>query len=428
VATALSNEILQQKGTKTPLECGLIGNGKAVRIYYHKKKGAGDRVACCARLRTSKRIRAARSLCRRLPGLLFGVWVSTGCLQADVCDQARDALQRRDLSAAEGLLKQCATANPTLLGPVLDLCGVYQAQGRGEDLVRTASEGIKRFPAERRFYLTVANYAGRSGQYERALEVFGEAHRRWPQDEQFKNGLASAHLYLGTQQLDKGQNAEAEQHLRQAVTLSEQDVDARLNLGRALHNLNRSVEAEEEFNRVIALDPKVPLARFHRGMVRQALGDLDAAIADLSEEIRQNPAYPPSYFSRGKAYQTKGLLNEALADLDVAVQKMPDNGRAVFARGRCRLQLGLVADAEADFRKAMSLEPDNPEPINALAQLLWRSGKKQEAELLFQQGREKGKASRTAQPGEIRFEGSTKPIRRTPVPQPTKTAEPAQAK
>ena len=72
----------------------------------------------------------------------------------DVCSQARDALQRRDLGAAEGLLKQCVTANPTLLGPVLDLCGVYQAQGRGEELFRTASEGIKRFPAERRFYLT----------------------------------------------------------------------------------------------------------------------------------------------------------------------------------------------------------------------------------------------------------------------------------
>jgi Flp pilus assembly protein TadD len=373
-------------------------------------------------------MRAARSLFPRLPGLLFGVWVSTGCLQADVCSQARDALQRRDLGAAEGLLKQCVTANPTLLGPVLDLCGVYQAQGRGEELVRTASEGIKRFPAERRFYLTVANYAGRNGQYERALEVFGEAHRRWPQDAPFKDGLASAHLYLGNQHLNKAQNEEAERHLRQAVTLSEQDVDARLNLGRALHNLNRSTEAEEEFNRVIALDPKAPLARFHRGMVRQSLGDLDAAIADLSDEIKQNPTYPPSYFSRGKAYQTKGLLSDALADLDVAVQKMPDNGRAVFARGRCRLQLGQVVDAEADFRKAMTLEPDNPEPINALAQLLWRSGKKQEAELLFQQGREKGKAVRTAQPGEIRFEGSTKAAQKPIGRQQSKTPGPAKAK
>jgi len=326
-------------------------------------------------------------------------------------------------------LKQCAAANPTELGPFLDLCGVYQAQGRVEDLIRTASEGIKRFPAERRFYLTVANHAGRNGQYERAIEVFGEAHGRWPQDVQFKDGLASAYLYLGVQQLDKGQNEEAERHLRQTVTLSERDVDARLNLGRALHNLNRSIEAEQEFDRVIALDPKAPLARFHRGMVRQALGDLDAAIADLSEEIRQNPAYPPSYFSRGKAYQTKGLHAEALGDFDIAVQKMPDNGRAIFARGRCRLQLGQIAAAEADFRNAMALEPDNPEPINALAQLLWRSRKKEEAELLFQQGREKAQAIRIAKPGEIRFEGSTKAVQKPPGRrQQSKTPGPAKVK
>lgn len=383
----------------------------------------------CEHRRARRRVRA-EALCRlvrNLCGVLLGVCLSTRGIHADACSEARGALQRRDLGKAEGLLKQCAAANPNLLGPMLDLCGVYQAQGRSEDLVRTASEGIKRFPGEPRFYLTVANHAGRNREYERALKVFGEANRRWPEDAQFKGGLASAHLYLGMQQLDKAQNEGAERHLRQAVTLAEDDVDARLNLGRALHNLNRSVEAEHEFDRVIALDPKAPLAHFHRGMVRQALGDLDAAIVDLSEEIRRNPAYPPSYFSRGKAYQTKGLLTEALGDFDIAVQKMPDNGRTIFARGRCQLQLGQTAAAEADLRKAMALEPDNPEPINALAQLLWRSERKEEAQTMFQRGREKAQAIRTAQPGEIRFEGSVKPISKPPARQRTRAAKPKES-
>jgi len=350
---------------------------------------------------------------RHLLGLLVGVWVSSIWLRADVCSDARAALQRRDLGAAEDPLKRCAEANPTQLGPLVDLCGVYQAQGRYDDLVRTASEGIRRFPTERRFYVTVANHAARSKQYRQAIEVFAEAYRRWPQDAQLKDGLAGAHLYLGMQQLDNGENVEAERHLRLAVTLAESDLDARLNLGRALHNLNRSLEAEEQFDRVIALNPNAPLARFHRGMVRQALGDLDAAIVDLSEEIKRNPGYPPSYFSRGKAYQTKGLFEEALADLDVATQKMPDNARILFARGRCRVQLAQISGAEADFRKAMALEPENPEPINALAQLLWRSGKKEEAARLFDQGREKGQTVRTAKPGEIRFEGSARSVRKS---------------
>ena len=140
------------------------------------------------RARRTVRAEAVCRLGRNLCGVLLGVCLSTRGIHADACSEARSALQRRDLGKAEGLLKQCAAANPNLLGPVLDLCGVYQAQGRGEDLVRTASEGIKRFPAEPRFYLTVANHAGRNGEYERALKVFGEAHRRWPQDAQFREG------------------------------------------------------------------------------------------------------------------------------------------------------------------------------------------------------------------------------------------------
>jgi hypothetical protein len=74
------------------------------------------------------------------------------------------------------------------------------------------------------------------------------------------------------------------------------------------------------------------------------------------------------------------------------------------------------------------LEPDNPEPINALAQLLWRSRKKEEAELLFQQGREKAQAIRIAKPGEIRFEGSTKAVQKPPGRQQSKTPGPAKVK
>lgn len=347
--------------------------------------------------------------------VFFNLWISPGAA-ADSCRQAREALQRRDLNAAEGLLKQCLAADPAQLGTHLDLCGVYQAQGRVEDLVRAASDGMKRFPEEHRFYLTVASHAGRNGQYRRAIEVFSEAHRRWPQDVQFKQGLASAHLYFGMQWLDKGKNEDAERHLRKAAILGEQDVDAHLNLGRALHNLNRSVEAEAEFDRVIALDPKTPLAWFHRGMIRHALGELNAAITDLSEEVRRNPEYPPSYLLRGRAFQAKGLFREALADLETAVRKMPDNPRAVFTRGRCRHQLGLTSEAEADFRRAMELEPDNPEPMNALARLLSIAGRKDQAELLFQEAKKKAEAIRTAKPGEIRFEGSTAAERRRPRP------------
>jgi tetratricopeptide (TPR) repeat protein len=335
--------------------------------------------------------------------ILFSCLSLSFPVRANSCHEAQAALQRRDAEASERLLKQCLATNPVQLKPYLDLCGLYQAQGRNDDLVRVASEGLKRFPDERRFYVTVGNDAGRKGEYDRAIEVFGQAVGRWPQEQAFRESLADANLYLGMRELDKGDNEKAEHHLREATRLADRDIDARMNLGRALHNLNRSVEAIAEFDRVIALDPKAPLAWFHRGMVRQTLGELDAAIADLSEEIQRNPSYPPSYLVRGRAYFSQARFSEALADLELAVAKMPDNAPAIFTRGRCNQQIGRETEAEADFRRAIELDPENPEPMNTLARLLSLSGRQAEAEELFQKARERSQAIRTARAGEIQF-------------------------
>src|SRR5262245_9051044 len=95
---------------------------------------------------------------------------SSGMAQtADPCVRAYEAIRQRDITAAETLLRECLQQNPAQLDPYLRLCGIYQAQGRNDDLLRMASEGLKRFPDEKRFYVTVGNAAGSSEQYERAL-------------------------------------------------------------------------------------------------------------------------------------------------------------------------------------------------------------------------------------------------------------------
>lgn len=319
------------------------------------------------------------------------------------CQRAFEALQRSELQAAVDLLKQCMSAYPNQLRPYLDLCAIYQFQGKTQDLHRVALEGLKRFPEEKRFYLTVGNLEGQNGDYQRAVEVFTEANRRWPGDPIFRYKLSSAHLLLGMKLLDSRKDKEAEQELRQAVALKEDDVEARLNLGRALHNLGRSVEAEAEFDRVITLNHDTPLAYFHRGLVRASLGKDDEAIADLSREIKANPNYPPSYLLRGEVLYKKGDWTSALSDLNVVVRQMPRNARAIFLRGRCLSELGRTKEAEVDFRKASELEPDSPALLYALAQLLWRTDRKEEAQRLFQIVRERTKAVRAVEAGQIQF-------------------------
>lgn len=323
---------------------------------------------------------------------------------SDSCKPGAEALQRREFALAETLIKQCLAAHPNEIFPYLQLCALYQLQGKNDELHRIAISGLKKFPDEKRFYLTIGNRAGQKKRFERAVEVFSEAHRRWPEDPKLRDNLAGSYAGLGMKLLDEGKNQEAAKNLRRAIELSEDDVEAHLNLGRALHNLNQSQEALKEFDRVLRLNEQLPLSHFHRGMVLYSLGEYERAIEDLNMEIQSNPDYPPSYLFRGQAKIAMGDWGGALPDLEMAARRLPENARAQFARARCLNQLGRTSEAEAGFRRTMDQDPNDPGPVNALGRLLWESGRQDEAEQMFRKAAELDKKIRSARPGEIRFE------------------------
>ncbi len=323
---------------------------------------------------------------------------------ADSCRLGAQALDRRELPAAERFLKQCVNLSGSQLESYLQLCAVYQLQGKPEELFQAAFEGLKRFPEEKRFYITAGVHAGREKRFAQAVQILEEASRRWPEDAQVRQFLESAHAGRGMELLDAGDSETAEKHLRQATQLTDSDVEAHLNLGRALHNLHRTAEALSQFNRVLALSPALPLARFHRGLTLYTIGEFDRAIADLTAEIGTNSDYPPGYLVRGLAWMAKGEASQALPDLEMATQRMPDNAKAKYAHARCLLQLGKAADAEAVLRKSIELGPSDPGPLNTLGRLLLQSGRGNEAAPLLRRAEQLSRTQRTAAPGEIRFE------------------------
>jgi tetratricopeptide (TPR) repeat protein len=320
------------------------------------------------------------------------------------CRAGAEALERRNLPTAEALLEQCLRLQPEEILPYLQLCAIYQMQGKAEALYRVALEGLKRFPQEKRFYLTVGTQDGRDKRYEHAVEVLEAGFRRWPQDDQLRQILESAHLGLGMELLDAGKNESAETNLRRATRLAADDIEAHLNLGRALHNLNQTAEALQEFDRVLALNPRLPLARFHRGLTLYTIGEFDRAIADFSAEMKANPDYPPSYLLRGSAFLAKGEWTRALRDLETAATRMPENAKAQYARALCLSRVGEPSNAEAGFRRTIELDPSDPAPLNSLARLLLQSGREEEAVPLIRRSAELSRQQRSTQPGEIRFD------------------------
>lgn len=325
-------------------------------------------------------------------------------LAADNCSLGAEAVQRRDLSAAEALLKSCDQLQGYLL-----LAGIYQSRQDAAALYRTATEGMKRFPSEKRFYLVAATHDAREKRYESAINLLEQGIRRWPDDPKLRSLLASAHFALGTEMLDAHKDEGAIQHLSKATELAPDDLEAQMNLGRALHNSLRHEEARKIFDQVIQQNSSFPLVYFHRGLALYALGDFANAIADLNKEIATGSDYPPARLIRGLALIATAEWDAAWKDLEIASARMPANAAAHYGLGRALVRLGRLDAAEGALTKAIELDPSDPAPVNTLVSVLLRLERREEARKLAAKAAELARGRRTAGANEIRFEKKDRP-------------------
>jgi tetratricopeptide (TPR) repeat protein len=320
------------------------------------------------------------------------------------CKTGIDAATRGELAMAEPALKECVGSARAPLEAFLMLAGIYQSRRDAEGVYRVVSEGMKRYPDEKRFYLTAGAHLGRERQFDDAVRVLSAAEKRWPGDEKIRELLASALFARGSAALDAGEDLRAVEDLRRAVLLAPEDVEALMNLGRARHNLARYEEALEAFDRVAKLQPGVPLLRFHRGMSYYALGDFERAVADLDAQLSVDDSYAPGYLVRGLARLSKGEDEPAAQDLARATAALPGNAAARLGLGRALLRLRRLEEAETHLRAAMKFDPEDPAPVHTLVTVLSRLDRREEARELAKTAADLAKRRRTAAPGEIRFE------------------------
>lgn len=325
-------------------------------------------------------------------------------LLTDNCRLGAEAVQRRNFPVAEELLKGCDQLEGYLL-----LAGIYQTQRDTAALYRTAMEGLKRFPSEKKFYLLVATHDARDKRYEPAIKLLEEGLRRWPDDPKIRSLLASAYFAFGSEMLDARKDQAAVQSLAKATEFAPDDLEAQMNLGRALHNSLRHEEARKVFDRVIQKNSAFPLAYFHRGLTLYALGDFTNAIADLSKDIASGSEYPPARLIRGLALIATADWEGASKDLEIAAARMPSDSAAQYGLARALVRLGKLGDAEPPLRKAMELDSSDPAPVNTLVSVLVRLGRQEEARKLAAHAADLARRRRIAGHDEIRFERKDTP-------------------
>ncbi len=310
-----------------------------------------------------------------------------GTSQADPCRLGSVRVSAGDPAGALPLIERCVQLHPDDLQWRLRLCALYQQLERDRDLYHAALEGLRRFPQEKRFYLTAANRAARYAGIQSAVDLLSEAFRRWPDEEPFREALAEALLVRGLERFDGEDYPGAEADLRRVLELSPDHVEALLNLGRIQHNLLRREEALASFDRVLAVAPETSLIQFHRGVVLHSLNQNDLALEALNLELQHNPEHAVSYYFRGLVLKSLQRYGEALADLEVAARLMPGYREVFFESGRCLEALGRYTEAEQAYRTSFRLDPKEPKALFSLGQMLQRIGRQPEARAVLEQAR-----------------------------------------
>lgn len=133
---------------------------------------------------------------------------------------------------------------------------------------------------------------------------------------------------------------------------------------------------------------------YDRAMAAERIDRLDVLESDLKQVIKMKPDYAHAYNALGYtlADRTENR-KEALALIEKALALKPGEPAIIDSLGWVQYRLGNFDAALAQLRTAFQKQPD-PEIAAHLGEVLWVSGKKDEARQVWEQGRKKDGANK----------------------------------
>jgi tetratricopeptide (TPR) repeat protein len=232
-----------------------------------------------------------------------------------------------------------------------------------------------------------------------AREALEEVRKRDPQD-------APTFLTLGRIYLDQNQPGKAAEVFRELINNVPQQRMAYALLVESLLRADKPDEAEKALQDILGFDPGALEARLTLADLQSRRGDAKASLETLRaapEEVRDEPRLRRQ--TAWALYQL-GDLDAALKAAELAPGQEESQGSALM-RGLIVAAQGQNEEAAALLRKAREGDPQDPGIALTLAEVLQRSGKRDEATRMLTDlaaTLEKGEKAKEAQ--ELRLEAA----------------------
>src|SRR5262249_48280820 len=192
-----------------------------------------------------------------------------------------------------------------------------------------------------------------------------------------------------------GRKKEAAEAYTQAANHLPKDTELQMSAAQAQVNVGAFDKAEEFLKRAESANPNSYRLHAIRGQMysledhnEEAIREYQTALRNLPASVREGPLYPVGlHLSLSEIYRRIEKSNEAESELAAARESLnrvpsPDpQTRPEYLRLRALIEAGFndPASAEKDLQEAMSLAPKSVNIRLNYANLLWKTGRQQEA-------------------------------------------------
>ena len=184
---------------------------------------------------------------------------------------------------------------------------------------------------------------------------------------------------LGTLLLDRGDAAEAEKYLAEAVRLKPDFHEAHGSLGKALIDQGKLEEGKSHYLEALRIRPDMAWAWCSLGNLLLQQGKPEEAIPRFREALRLQPDFLEARFNLGNALVEAGELEEAVVHYKAALKLRPNEPRTHNNLANTLARLDRLEEAANQYREALRLQPNYATGHRNLAVTLTRLGKVDEA-------------------------------------------------
>jgi tetratricopeptide (TPR) repeat protein len=181
---------------------------------------------------------------------------------------------------------------------------------------------------------------------------------------QIDDSLAAAHWGLARSYEGLTRLQEAFEHLKRAVELDPNNLEARIKLGNYYLGAGKGkteliAEAEKLAKEVLQKDPNNIEGHILYGSVLFAKGQKDEALAELNKAVSLDPKRIESYLSLARFHQVTSDPAKAEETFKQAISINSNSALAHTEYGKFLAQSNRIPEAEAELTKGVEVEPSN---------------------------------------------------------------------